>query len=143
LPVLGNPAAEERPMCPTPCFRLSAAVLLVVGRSLQAAPSATVIDSCVSPARMSFQTGVSGVMLDDIDREPVAAAIVERYPVIEHDGLYPTAIALWRRPDGPWLYAVLAQKAHAPHAPCFTAHVLAQKVVQTPGLLKKYFGVAP
>jgi hypothetical protein len=125
------------------CSRLPLAAVLLAGTcGLQAAPPATVIDSCVSAATMSFRPGVSGVLLDEVDRDPVATAIVERYPVIQRDGLYPVAIALWRRPDGPWLYAVLAQKAHAPHPLCFTAHVVAQQVAHTPGLVKKYFGAA-
>lgn len=131
-------------MRPTLRFRPPAAVLLfAAGCGLQAAPAATVIDSCVSPATMSFRPGVSGVLLDEVDREPTAAAIVERYPVIQQHGLYPVAVVLWRRPNGPWLYATLAQKAHAPHPLCFTAHVTATQVAHTPGLVRKYFGTAP
>lgn len=102
-----------------------------------------VIDNCVTAAQLSFKPGVNGVVLDARDGPEVAAAIVRRYPVIERDGLYPQAIALWRPPKGEWVYATLSQKAHAPHPACFTATVDAAQVEATPTLIRKYFGPVP
>lgn len=103
----------------------------------------TVIDNCVTLAQLSFKPGVNGTVLDERDSADVAASIVRRYPMIERDGLYPQAVALWRPPRGEWVYATLSQKAHAPHPTCFTANVDAQKVDATPTLIRKYFGPAP
>jgi len=103
----------------------------------------TLIDNCVTAAQLSFKSGVNGIVLDDRDGAEVAAHIVRRYPMIERDGLYPQAVALWRPPKGEWVYATLSQKAHAPHAVCFTANVDASKVDATPTLIRKYFGPAP
>lgn len=103
----------------------------------------TVIDNCVTAAQLSFKAGANGIVLDERDSADVAASIVRRYPMIERDGLYPTAVALWRPPKGEWVYATLSQKAHAPHAACFTANVDASKVDATPTLIRKYFSPAP
>ncbi len=103
----------------------------------------TVIDNCVTAATLVYRAGVNGTVLDERDGADVAAAIVRRYPMIERDGLYPHAVALWRPPRGAWVYATLSQKAHAPHGPCFTAMVDASKVDATPTLIRKYFGAAP
>lgn len=103
----------------------------------------TVIDNCVTSARLTFKPGVTGAVLDAHDGAEVAAGIVRRYPMIERDGLYPQAVALWRPPKGEWVYATLSQKAHAPHAACFTANVDAATVDGTPTLIRKYFGPAP
>jgi hypothetical protein len=105
--------------------------------------SSTVIDNCVTAAQLSFKPGVNGTVLDERDGADVAASIVRRYPMIERDGLYPQTVALWRPPRGEWVYATLSQKAHAPHAPCFTANVDAATVDATPTLIRKYFGPAP
>lgn len=109
----------------------------------RAGTAPTVIGNCVSAERMSFRPGVDGTLLDTTDAADVAAAIVSRYPVMARDGLYPEAVALWRPRGGDWVYATLMRKAHAPHAPCFTANVSAAGMGLTPGLLKKYFGPAP
>lgn len=103
----------------------------------------TVIDNCVTTAQLAFRPGVNGVVLDPRDGAEVAASIVQRYPMIERDGLYPQAVALWRPPRGEWVYATLSQKAHAPHPACFTANVDAATLDLTPTLIRKYFGPAP
>ncbi|HEY0820388.1 MAG TPA: hypothetical protein VGD46_16500 [Rhizobacter sp.] len=102
-----------------------------------------VIDNCVTAAQLSFKPGVNGVLLDERDGGDVAQAIVRRYPMIERDGLYPQAVALWRPPKGEWVYATLSQKKHAPHPACFTANVDASTVDATPTLIRKYFSPAP
>jgi hypothetical protein len=102
-----------------------------------------VIDNCVAAAQLSFKPGVNGIVLDERDGAEVAQAIVRRYPMIERDGLYPQAVALWRPPKGEWVYATLSQKKHAPHPVCFTATVDAAQVDATPTLIRKYFGPAP
>ncbi|MBX3619631.1 MAG: hypothetical protein KF891_06545 [Rhizobacter sp.] len=109
----------------------------------RAQPAPTVIGSCVSTARLSFRHGVDGAVLDEDDAAEVAAAIVKRYPMLERDGLYPEAVALWQRPGTGWVYATLMRRAHAPHARCFTATVSATAVPATPALLKKYIGRPP
>ncbi len=104
----------------------------------------TVIDNCVTAAQLVFKPGVNGTLLDERDGAEVAASIVRRYPMLERDGLYPQSVALWRPPQGEWVYATLSQKAHAPHPACFTANVDAGTLEETPTLIRKYFGpVAP
>lgn len=126
------------------------AVCGLLGPALAQTPAAprpaagtTVIDNCVTAAQLSFRPGVSGVVLDERDGAEVAASIVRRYPMIERDGLYPQAVALWRPPRGEWVYATLSQKKHAPHPACFTANVDASQVDATPTLIRKYFSPAP
>lgn len=101
-----------------------------------------VIENCVSRDKLSFRSGESGSLLDAGDAKLVAAEIVHRYPLIERDGLYPTAIALWRRPGGDWAFATLMPKKRPANAVCFTANVSGDKLDATPAMLKKYFGVA-
>lgn len=103
----------------------------------------SIVDNCVSTAQLAFKAGVNGIVLDARDGAEVAAAIVRRYPMIERDGLYPQAVALWRPAGGEWAYVTLGQKKHAPHATCFTATVDASKVDTTPTLIRKYFSPAP
>jgi hypothetical protein len=114
-----------------------------VAASFAQPPGQTVIDNCVTAARLTFQPGVNGALLDERDGAEVAAAIVRRYPMIERDGLYPQSVALWRPPKGEWVYATLSQKAHAPHPACFTANVDAGAVELTPTLIRKYFAPGP
>jgi hypothetical protein len=101
----------------------------------------TVIESCVGGGTLSFRSGDNGTLLDEIDRFQVAAEIIRRYPMIERDGLYPTAIALWRRKEGDWVFATLIARAESPHPLCFTANVAVNQVDMAPQLLKKYFGI--
>jgi hypothetical protein len=105
-------------------------------------PAPTVIESCVSSDKLSFREGDNGTLLSEVDRFQVAAEIVRRYPMIERDGLYPTAIALWRRKEGDWVFATLNPKARPPHPLCFTANVAIGEVQIAPALLKKYFGIS-
>lgn len=106
------------------------------------APAAVVIQSCVSQDRVSFRSGRDGVVLDVVDSAEVANAIVTRYPMIERDGLYPSAVALWRRGKGGWAYATLMAHPQSPQYACFTAQIAADTIPLTPELLKKYFGLA-
>jgi hypothetical protein len=136
------------PRLPPSCLRLGCGLAcsllaLSAGSAPPTASRTLVIDSCVSPATLSFRPGVDGVMLDAPDAALVGTAILEAYPVIQRDGLVPTSIALWRKPKGPWLYATLSEKAHAPHPPCFTATVAADRLAPTPLMLRKYFGAGP
>ena len=135
-----------RPRCRAVCTMSALCGLLtttVAAQQTTVPAGHTVIDNCVTAARLSFKAGVNGIVLDERDGAEVAASIVRRYPMIERDGLYPTAVALWRPPKGEWVYATLSQKAHAPHAACFTANVDASKVDMTPTLIRKYFSPAP
>lgn len=101
----------------------------------------TVIESCVSKDKISYRNGDSGTLLDEIDRFQVAAQIVRRYPMIERDGLYPVAIALWRRSGGDWVFALLMSSPDSTAPLCFTANVAVTEVELAPVLLKKYFGI--
>jgi hypothetical protein len=103
----------------------------------------TVIENCVSQDTVSFRPGRNGVMLELEDRVKVAAAIVARYPMMERDGLYPSAVALWRRPDGDWVYATVVAKQAPPFPSCYASTVTAGDFDMTPALLKKYFDIAP
>ena len=102
----------------------------------------TVIENCVSSDKLSFREGDSGTVLDEVDRFLVATEIVRLYPMIERDGYYPTAIALWRRRGGDWAFATLIRRTEPPHPLCFTANVAVGVVPIAPALLKKYFGIA-
>jgi len=104
-------------------------------------PAPTVIESCVSDDKISYRNGDSGTLLDELDRFQVAAEIVRRYPMIERDGLYPMAIALWRRSGGDWVFALLMNKPDSSVPLCFTANVAITEVEFAPALLKKYFGI--
>ena len=104
-------------------------------------PAPTVIESCVSKDKISYRNGDSGTLLDELDRFQVAAEIMRRYPMIERDGLYPTAIALWRRSGGDWVFALLMNQPDPATPPCFTANVAITEVELAPALLKKYFGL--
>jgi hypothetical protein len=110
-------------------------------RAAKKRPAPTVIESCVSTDKITFRKGDSGTLLDEVDRFQVASEIVRRYPMIERDGLYPTAIALWRRPGGDWVFATLMPVGVPAHAWCFTANVSVDDVAIAPLLLKKYFGI--
>ncbi|HEX3142118.1 MAG TPA: hypothetical protein VHQ87_18820 [Rhizobacter sp.] len=104
--------------------------------------TATVIENCITPSdTLSFRPGDNGSLLDEVDRFQVAAEIVRRYPMIERDGLYPSAIALWRRKDGDWVFATMIARPEPPHPLCFTANVAISEVQIAPALLKKYFGI--
>jgi hypothetical protein len=100
-----------------------------------------VIESCVSSDKISYRDGDNGTLLDELDRFQVATEIVRRYPMIERDGLYPVAIALWRRTDGDWVFALLMNKPEPARPFCFTANVAVTEVELAPTLLKKYFGI--
>ncbi|MGY4827687.1 hypothetical protein ACVNIS_03815 [Sphaerotilaceae bacterium SBD11-9] len=105
-------------------------------------PAPTVIENCVDRAHtLSFREGDNGTILDEVDRFLVASEIVRRYPMIERDGFYPTAIALWRRKEGDWVFATLIKRSEAPHRLCFSANVAVGQVQIAPALLKKYFGI--
>ncbi|HET7794128.1 MAG TPA: hypothetical protein VFL64_12165 [Rhizobacter sp.] len=107
-------------------------------------PAPTVIENCVDASHtLSFREGDSGTILDEVDRFLVAGEIVRRYPMIERDGFYPTAIALWRRKEGDWVFATLTRRSEAPQRLCFSANVAVGQVQIAPALLKKYFGISP
>jgi len=110
-------------------------------KALKKRPAPTVIESCVSSDKISYRNGDSGTLLDELDRFQVAAEIVRRYPMIERDGLYPVAIALWRRSGGDWVFALLMSNPDATAPLCFTANVAVTEVDFAPTLLKKYFGI--
>lgn len=110
--------------------------------SLTAGTAAWVeIGNCVADEdKVAYRHGSSGALLDASDRARVMAAIFERYPMLRRDGLQPSAIAVWRRPGGNWLYATLIPQPDAPTRSCFSANVTAEGLAPTPSVLKKYFG---
>ena len=111
-------------------------------RKTPAHPAPTVIENCADSAiKLSFRPGESGALLDELDRFLVASEIVQRYPLIERDGYYPSAIALWRRKQGDWVFATLIQRAEPPHALCFSANVAASALSIGPAIARKYVGV--
>jgi hypothetical protein len=126
----------------TRCLCL-ASIACLEAQAADKRPAPVVIENCVSPDKLSFRSGESGSLLDAGDAKQVAAEIVRRYPMIERDGLYPTAIALWRRPGGDWAFATLMPKKRPANAVCFTANISGDRLDATPAMLKKYFGIAP
>ena len=111
---------------------------LEVGRVVPGAADA--IESCVSTQAIRFTGTDRRARLDAADAAMVSAAIVRRYPMVEHDGLAPQHIVLWRKPDAQWLYIALLENPERAGQVCFTATFAAGRFEQTAPLIAKYFG---
>jgi hypothetical protein len=111
----------------------------VAPRSDAALAPTTSIVNCVGADRIAYRPGNTGVMLDAHEREQVTAQMFERYPMLANDGLVPSAIVLWHKPQGDWLYATLMEHPEQAGTWCFAAHVVANGLALTPRLMRKYF----
>ena len=99
------------------------------------------IPSCVGESVLRFVVDDRRVVLDDADATAVSAAIVLRYPMIEHDGLVPKTVLLWKQPRAGWVYLALLSNPDKGGEFCFTASFTASRFELTLPLLKKYFNV--
>lgn len=108
------------------------------------APGATLtVESCVSRDPLQLGAPDPWVMLADDEAGTVFEQMMQRYPVLQRDGVVPSRIALWRRPDsGAWLYVTLLEHPSRNGEMCFTATVVARPLAITASLLRKYFDVA-
>ena len=90
---------------------------------------------------MPLAEGGPRAWLDENDRAEVLAALMTKYPVLQHDGLDAQALLLWRHPAGDWRYAALISDLRKPGQTCVAASFSAAAVAPTTGLLRKYFFV--
>ncbi|WP_395699400.1 hypothetical protein [Aquabacterium sp.] len=105
--------------------------------------AALTVESCVSKDRLQLAAPDPWVMLAEDEALTVFEQMMQRYPVLQRDGLVPSRIALWRRPDsGAWLYVTLLEDPSRSGEMCFTATVVARPLAITASLLRKYFDVA-
>jgi len=81
-------------------------------------------------------------LLEPTDAADVSAALVQRYPIVAHDGLTPERIVLWRDPRAGWLYVALVSNPADAEQVCFTATFSASRLAVTSPLIVKYFGAA-
>src|SRR5690349_14861574 len=101
---------------------------------------ASAIEHCVGGPAIRFAPGERRALLDASDTAEVSAALVQRYPIVAHDGLAPERIVLWRDPDAGWVYVALVSNPQDPEQVCFTATFTASRLAVTSPLLVKYFG---
>ncbi len=101
------------------------------------------VESCVSQDKLQLGAPDPWVMLADEEASAVFEQMMQRYPVLQRDGVVPSRIALWRRPDnGAWLYITLLDHPSRSGEMCFTATVVARPLAITASLLRKYFDLA-
>ena len=105
-----------------------------------AAAIGNAIESCVDKSAIRFHKDDRRVILDAADTVSISAALTRRYPMVEHDGLVPQRIVLWRKPAIGWLYVALLVNPAMPGEVCFTATFAAGRFELTPPLVEKYFG---
>jgi len=109
-------------------------------------PSATAaagtLESCVDRQAIRFRADERRVVLDAADAATVSAALIRRYPMLDHDGLAPQRILLWRKAGAEWLYVALLENPARPAEVCFTATFVANRFDVTAPLIVKYFGSA-
>jgi hypothetical protein len=117
----------------------------MLGASAQSAESppsspggAASLPSCVSADWIHFGRDGHSAVLDDGDRRAVIAEMHSLYPVIEHDGLPVTRVALWRQRGGAVLYVAAIDNPRQPGEACFIATVSAARFSVTAPLLRKY-----
>jgi hypothetical protein len=115
--------------------RLIAAGLL----GAASAAHALVLESCVSADALSVASGDRHAFIDNADVADIAAAIAERFPVLQRDGFEPTRLLLWERPGAGWIYVAVIENPAKGGEMCFTATVAAGTVSITREVLKKYF----
>jgi hypothetical protein len=98
------------------------------------------IESCVGSPPIRFRDGDKRVLLESVDSDAIAAAIVARYPMVEQDGNTPQGLVLWQQPKYSWVYVALLVDTAKPGEVCFTGSFEAAKFEMTAGLIDKYFG---
>lgn len=100
---------------------------------------AMALEPCIGGEAIELRAGSDSALLDDADRAEVQAAMLERYPAFGRDGTATSAIVLWRRPDGGWVYLALKHHPDKPGKVCSAASFSAGVFGFTAGLLQKYF----
>jgi len=100
------------------------------------------IEHCVGGPPIRFEPGARRALLEPSDAAQVSAALVQRYPIVAHDGLAPERIVLWRDPGSGWLYIALVTNPDDPEQVCFTATFSASRFAVTSPLIVKYFGAS-
>lgn len=103
------------------------------------AAHALVLESCVSADALSVASSDRYAFVEDADVAGIAAAIAERFPLLQRDGFEPTRLLLWERPGAGWLYVAVIDNPAKGGEMCFTATIAAAKVEITREVLKKYF----
>ncbi len=135
--------------CRRPRIAAPLALAFIAGAALArdearplAAAIASAIESCVDSSAIRFAEQDKRVLLEGADANAVGAAIVRRYPMVEHDDLTPQGIVLWRQPKFGWVYVTLLVNPAKAGEVCFTGSFGADRFEMTPALLDKYFGPA-
>lgn len=100
---------------------------------------AVALEPCVGGEAIELRAGSDSALLDEADRAEVQAAMLQRYPAFGRDGTATSAIVLWRRPDGSWVYLALKNHPDKPGKVCSAASFSAGVFGFTAGLLQKYF----
>lgn len=110
------------------------------GQAPAAPTGALQIESCVSPDHYTLARGDPWVLLTDAEAGTVFEQTLQRYPALMHQGVMPSHIVLWRRPDSAaWIYVLLLAHPARTGQMCFTATVVARPLAATARLLQKYF----
>ena len=121
----------------------AAATAFAAGHDPHRVPGdATTIEHCVGGPAIRFEPGARRALLEPADAADVSAALVQRYPIVAHDGLAPERIVLWRDPRAGWLYVALVTNPEDAEQVCFTATFTANRLPVTSPLLVKYFGAS-
>jgi hypothetical protein len=103
---------------------------------------AATIEHCVGGPAIRFEPGARRALLEPTDAADVSAALMQRYPIVAHDGLAPERIVLWRDPRAGWLYVALVSNPEDAEEVCFTATFSASRLAVTSPLIVKYFGAS-
>lgn len=101
---------------------------------------ADAIEGCAAGPAIRFSPADRRAILDAADAAAVSAALVQRYPMVERDGLAPQRLVLWHKPGADWLYIALLENPARPSEVCYTATFVAARFDLTLPLLVKYFG---
>lgn len=132
----------------TLCRMLGCAWLGAMGMAGAQAPAAVTpdpaaalqVESCVSRDHYTLARGDPWVLLSDAEASTVFDQTTQRYPALLQQGVMPSHIVLWRRPEtGAWLYVLLLAHPARTGEMCFTATVTARPLAITAALLQKYF----
>ena len=96
------------------------------------------IENCVVHDWIHFGSQDQSAILDDTDHRLVRAEMIQRYPVIENDGMPASRTILWQKPSGELLYVAVFDDPVPPGRACFTATFSADKFDATSRLRRKY-----
>ena len=99
------------------------------------------VESCVDTTILRFGKVDRRVMLDAAETTAAGESFIRRYPAFAQTSPAPTNVVLWNKPGGGWVYVALLANPAKPGELCFTASFAAERFPETPGLLKKYFGI--